>query len=196
MELKDFAHRIKLTLNLFLKLKHQFRAEVEDFYPETWFVTCLNHYYFNEFTEAQNFIREYNKPFYLIRLVKQVGNESRLCNIETEQTTIYESFDSFDHQQDKYGYSIPVPLSAGWYRRGENTHNPLWTKAQDDLPYLIKESFIRYVEVGCVYPLDEIIGTLMQERHPNAPVTFQKNVKTQLVTWMKENAYKARSKAN
>ncbi|PKO01265.1 MAG: hypothetical protein CVU42_00200 [Chloroflexi bacterium HGW-Chloroflexi-4] len=194
MNLKDFAHRIKLTINLFLKLKHQFRVEVEDFFPDTWFSTCLNHYYFNEFSEAQKFIKKYNKPFYLIRLVKQVGNESRLCNIETEQTTFYESIDVFDHQKDKYGYSIPVPLSSGWYRRGENIHNPIWTKAQEDLPYLMEESFRRYVVAGCVYPLDEIIKTLMQERHPNAPDIFQKNVKMQLVAWMKKNAQRTSAK--
>ena len=190
----EFAHRIKLTFNLFLKLKDQFRVEVEDYYPETWFITCLNHYYFKEFSKAQKFIREYNKPFYLIRLVKQVGNESRLCNIDTEQTTFYENNDAFDPQQDKYGYSIPVPLNDGWYRRGEHTHNPIWTKAQDDLPYLMEESFRRYVVAGCVYPLTEIIRTIMMERHPDAPEIFQKNIKIQLVAWMKENALKARAK--
>ena len=194
MNVKEYAHRIKLVMNLFLKLKYQFRVEVEDYYPETWFITCLNHYYFKEFSKAQNFIREYNKPFYLIRLVKQVGNESRLCNIETEQTTLYESIEAFNHQQDKYGYSIPLPLSAGWYRRGDNTHNPIWSKAQDDLPYLMEESFRRYVVAGCVYPLTEIIRIIMKERHPDAPEIFQKNIKIQLVAWMKENAQKARAK--
>jgi len=98
LNVKEYAHRIKLVMNLFLKLKYQFRVEVEDYYPETWFITCLNHYYFKEFSKAQKFIQEYNKPFYLIRLVKQVGNESRLCNIETEQTTFYESTEAFNHQ--------------------------------------------------------------------------------------------------
>lgn len=195
-EIKELAHRIKLIITLFVKMKSRYRVEVEDYFPETWDSTSLNYYHFNDLVEAQRFVKEYAKPFYIIRLLEQVKDGWGLCNIDTGYLATKADEDGIDSRKDKYGYDLPVELSAGWYRRGWHTHNPIWMKIADDYNYMMDETVHRYVESarinnGLIMPLNKVINTMFEERHPDAPKYFRRNFKVILMNKMETEARKA-----
>ena len=189
MRVKEIIHRIKLIVTLFTKARYRYRVEVEDYYPETWDSTVLNYYHFNDFSDAQKFIERYSKPFYIIRLFEQEKFGFTLCNINTEQLATLEDEKGIDYHIDKYGYTVPVPLSAGWYKRGWHTHHPVWVSVRDDLTFMLTEATYRFMGKGntsVAISLDSVVHTLFEERHADAPAHFRRNFKKLLLSTIHE----------
>lgn len=195
MDLKENTHRIKLIISLFTNLKYRYRVDVEDYFPETWDATVLNYYYFNEFAKAQKFVREYKKPFYIIRLFEQSKKGFILVNLDTGQLATRADEEGIDYHVDMFGYSIPVELSAGWYRRGWHVHHPMWEEVTKDLTYMLSETIHRYIkgsqENRGLVTLDSVIKQVFKERHPDAPKHFRDNFRKLIVARMEEEARKA-----
>lgn len=175
-DLKEFTHRMKLFFMLFAKMNYRYRVEVEDYFHETWTSTLMNYYHFNDFTKAQKFIKEYKKPYYIIRLFEQDKGGFRLCNIDTGQLATQQDEQGIDYWHDKYNFSIPNNLSAGWYLRGMRLHHPIYVEVQDDVLYLKRETLRRFIDANAAVSIEAIVRDLFHERHPDAPAYFQTNL--------------------
>lgn len=189
-DLKEFTHRINLVLTLFTKMKYRYRVEVEDYFHETWVSTLMNYYHFNYFDEAQKFIRGYKKPYYIIRLFEQEKGGFQLCNIDTGQLATQQDERGIDYRIDKYGYSIPVELSAGWYLRGMRLHHPIFVEVQDDVVYLKRETLRRFIDANAAVSIESLVRGLFRERHPDAPAYFQTNLCNMVKTDLNKAARK------
>jgi hypothetical protein len=190
INLKELFHRLYLVISLFINLRYNYRVEIEDYFSGTWDSSVLNYFYFNNFASAQRFIQEYKKQYYIIRLFKQEKAGFALCNIDTGQLATDQDEDGIDYQVDKFGFSMPVELSAGWYRRGLRTHHPIFASIQNDLLYLHKETLRRYIDSKCTVPLEIVIRELFHERHPDTPKYFEINLKNMIIKEMEKEARK------
>ena len=174
MSFKDGLHKVNLTACLFLHLHYRYRIEIEEYHTETWNAQALRFHFFKTFPDAQAFIRNYPRPFYLIRLYEQQRIGFTLCNIDTGAPADNEQF---DYERDEFGFLLPVKLSAGWYLRGENTHHPMFIKVTRDLGRIEKEVVYRYMmnRSNPFNLLGKIVDEVFEERHPGAPAHFKRN---------------------
>jgi len=190
INLKELFHRLHLVISLFINLRYHYRVEIEDYYPETWDSTVLNYHFFNDFAGAQKFIRDYKKQYYIIRLFEQEKAGFTLCNIDTGQLATKQDEEGIDYRIDKFGFTMPVELSAGWYKRGLRTHHPTFASIQNDLLYLHNETLRRYIDGKYAVSLETVISRLFHERHPEAPKNFEINFKNMIVHQMEREARK------
>jgi hypothetical protein len=186
MSFRDEFHKINLAAGLFLHLHYRYRVEIEEYHTETWSARSMRFHYFKTFPEAKTFIRNYPRPFYLIRLYEQQRIGFTLCNIDTGAPADNEQF---DYERDEFGFLLPVKLSAGWYVRGENTHHPMFMKVTRDLGRMEKEAVYRYMmnRSNPFNSLRKIADDVFEERHPGAPAHFKRNFFILLVNKMNKS---------
>jgi len=185
LRLKDTLCKLKTFILLIANLRYRYRLEIEDYHPSTCSAQAFHLEFFHSFLEAQQFIKDYQQPFYLMRLFEQDDNSKAgfsLCNIVTGQIAGVEIEETFDYELDEFGYELPVKLSAGWYKRGEVVHHPIYVKVTRDLQRISREVAYRYENRNNpFYTLKNVVRDVFQERHPNAPAHFHKNFYNALV---------------
>jgi len=176
MEIQNTLHKTKLIVDLFLHMHAKYRVEIEDYYVGSGDSCYLHHYYFANFKAAQNFIRGYDKEFYKITLFAQHGLKGTTCNLFTGSWITVEEENNIAYIHDKYGFLDIVDFSGdGWYLRGKNLHNPDYVAITDDLEFLKKETWDRYIKSGGVLTFREVVNDLFKERYPNAAGHYKKN---------------------
>lgn len=178
MNFNSIAHKVKLTILLFIKMRYRYRVEIDEYNPATWDEKkTLMFYYFNNFADAQKFIREYpTNKYFLIHLYEQQRIGFALCNIDTGAPADQNDIDGIQKEEDEFGFSLPVKLSAGWYYRGDNVHHPVWIAVTRDIERMGREITYRYsINKDPFTSLGNIVDEVFRERHPTAPKHFRKN---------------------
>jgi len=176
MEIQNTIHKSKLIMGLFLHTHDKYRVEIEDYYVGSGDSRYLHHYYFANFKAVQNFIRGYDQEFYKITLFAQRGLKGIPCNLFTGSWITVEEEASIAYIQDRYGFLDIVDFSGdGWYLRGKNLHNPDYVAITDDLEFLKKETWDRYMKSGGVMTFREVVNELFKERYPNVASHYKNN---------------------